>query len=112
MKEFLEELEYNQKVNIEKGLENRVDIDYIIERLKSINSYFEVARCEVENAIEDIANDELWRNDEEVMKNIEQLTSHDINRLAYKLEDENCWEDLYDFARDDVLDELTKEDVR
>lgn len=36
MKEFIEELKYNQNVNFEKGLENRVDIDYVIERLESI----------------------------------------------------------------------------
>ena len=36
LKEFIKELEYNQNINIEKGLENRVDIDYIIERLKEI----------------------------------------------------------------------------
>lgn len=48
MKEFIEELKHNQKVNIEKGLENRVNIDYVIERLeenveKLLNSvyYFE-----------------------------------------------------------------------
>ena len=34
MKEFIEELKHNQKINIEKGLENRINIDYIIERLE------------------------------------------------------------------------------
>lgn len=34
MKEFIEELKHNQEVNIEKGLENRVNIDYVIERLE------------------------------------------------------------------------------
>ena len=37
MKEFIEELKYNQNVNIKKGLENRVDIGYVIERLERIN---------------------------------------------------------------------------
>lgn len=36
MKEFIEELKHNQNINIEKGLENRVDIDYVIERLEDI----------------------------------------------------------------------------
>ncbi len=36
LSEFIEELKYNQNINIEKGLENRVDIDYIIERLDDI----------------------------------------------------------------------------
>ena len=36
MKEFIEELKHNQNINFEKGLENRVDIDYVIERLEDI----------------------------------------------------------------------------
>lgn len=36
IREFLQELEYNQNINFEKDLENRVDIDYVIERLKDI----------------------------------------------------------------------------
>lgn len=39
MKEFIEELKHNQKVNIEKGLENRVNIDYVIERLEDIDKF-------------------------------------------------------------------------
>lgn len=38
MKEFIEELKYNQNINYKKGLENRVDIDYVIERLIMIYS--------------------------------------------------------------------------
>ena len=36
LKDLLKELQYNQYINIKKGLENRVDIDYIIERIKDI----------------------------------------------------------------------------
>lgn len=36
LREFLEELEYNQKINLEKGIENRIDIDYVIERIIGI----------------------------------------------------------------------------
>lgn len=39
MKEFIEELKHNQKINYEKGLENRVNIDYVIERLEDINKF-------------------------------------------------------------------------
>ena len=38
MQEFIEELKHNQNINIEKGLENRVDIDYVIERLENIKN--------------------------------------------------------------------------
>ena len=36
LKEFLEELKHNQNINYEKNLENRIDIDYIIERIENI----------------------------------------------------------------------------
>ena len=34
--EFLEELKYNQQINLEKGIENRIDINYVIERITEI----------------------------------------------------------------------------
>lgn len=36
MMEFIQELKHNQKINIKKGLENRINIDYVIERLEDI----------------------------------------------------------------------------
>ena len=36
MEQFIYELEYNQNININQGLENRVDLDYIINNLKYI----------------------------------------------------------------------------
>lgn len=36
MNEFIGELKHNQQINIEKGLENRINIDYVIERLEDI----------------------------------------------------------------------------
>lgn len=36
LQEFLQELQYNQNINIKQGLENRVDIDYIIKRITNI----------------------------------------------------------------------------
>ena len=36
LKEFLEELKHNQNINYTKKLENRIDIDYIIERIENI----------------------------------------------------------------------------
>lgn len=36
LREFIEELKHNQNINNENNLENRIDIDYIIERLEDI----------------------------------------------------------------------------
>lgn len=34
--DFLEELKYNQQINLEKGIENRIDINYVIDRITEI----------------------------------------------------------------------------
>lgn len=39
MQEFIEELKHNQNINLEKGLENRINIDYVIEKLENINKF-------------------------------------------------------------------------
>lgn len=36
LEEFLKELEHNQNINIKNNLENKVDIDYVIYRIKDI----------------------------------------------------------------------------
>jgi hypothetical protein len=36
MKEFIEELKHNQNINYKNDLENRIDIDYVLERLEDI----------------------------------------------------------------------------
>lgn len=36
LKEFLDELEFNSIINKQKGIENRIDMNYIIERIKDI----------------------------------------------------------------------------
>lgn len=38
LKTFINELKYNKNVNFKKGLENRVNIDYVIERLEEISN--------------------------------------------------------------------------
>lgn len=36
MMEFIEELKHNQEINIKNDYENRINIDYVIERLENI----------------------------------------------------------------------------
>lgn len=81
-------------------------IDYIVEKLNNINVWFEVARNEVITAIEDIYNDELYKDYEEELTN---LSEDDINRIAWKIEDYNVWEDVYESARNEVLEEIEVE---
>lgn len=39
LKEFLKELEHNKKINENLKMQNVIDIDYVIERIKDILQY-------------------------------------------------------------------------
>ena len=74
MMEFIEELKHNQNVNVKNNLENRINIDYIIERLEDIQK-------ELLNNIEyfDYHNKNLNKAQDEKIDNIkENLTSKGV----------------------------------
>lgn len=77
MQEFIEELKHNQNNNFEKGLENRVNIDYIIERLEDIkkelleNMYYfsfhnknltKEQEGKIENVLENLIDKGVFKN--------------------------------------------------
>ena len=79
MQEFIEELKYNQKVNKEKGLENRIDIDYVIERLENINISEEFIKGEIYFNIENMVNDDYL--EEETKEKLAKLEDEDIKDI-------------------------------
>ena len=97
IEEFIKELEEK------KNNQEVVVIDYVLEKLKQINVYFEVVRYEVETAIEDVANDDLYRGYED---DLYKLSDEDINRIAWKVYDYDVWRDVYESARDEVIEEI------
>lgn len=78
-------------------------IDYLVKELDKIDVWFEVARNEVKTAIEDIYNDELYNGYQEELG---KLSESDINRIAWKVYDEDVWEDVYDVAKDEIKSEI------
>lgn len=99
---FIEELEEKKKNNQEV-----VVLDYVIERLKEVNVWFEVARNEVKAAIEDVYNDELYNG---YQKELDKLSEEDINTIAWRVEDSDVWGDVYDMARNEIYNEIGVED--
>ena len=77
MRELIKELEYNKKINEEKGLENKVDIDYILKRLNDINIWKEFMKNEVDFVIDTLINDEEL--DEDTKQKIRELNKEDID---------------------------------
>lgn len=73
-REFIEELKHNQNVNYKNNLENRVDIDYVLERLEDI-------RKELLENVEyfDYHNKNMTKTQGEKIDNIkESLTSKGV----------------------------------
>lgn len=94
---FIEELEEKRKK------QDVVVIEYVLEKLKNIDVWFEVARNEVITSIDDIYNDELYNGYKE---KLDKLSESDINRIAWKVYDEDVWEDVYDVAKDEIKSEI------
>lgn len=111
MKEFLEELKNNREVNINNDLENRIDIDYVIERLEDIKKDMkEVIVTEIDekiigvrsqlmlyirNEIANISKDNVF-NDEENFARILVEYSNIYNKLVYDYLDNNTLLCLYE----------------
>ena len=73
MQEFIEELKSNEKVNKEKGLENRIDIDYVIWRLEDINENLRLFLYDL------VKGDNLTKKQKESVEYIkENLTSKGV----------------------------------
>lgn len=105
MREFIEELENNQKINLEKGLENRVDIDYVIERLKNISIYRELIKNEIEFNIENYVNDDC--NDYQDKELIYNISDDDLDLMIDKIDDNDwLWDNINMSLNDAITDEI------
>lgn len=106
LKNNIEYFEYHNK-NLTKEQDAKIDnIKESIKRLEEVNVYFEVCKCEVISAIEDIYNDELYA---EYESKIEKIDDDTINTIAWKIEDDDVWHDIYEYARDEIIRKIAKE---
>lgn len=105
MREFIEELENNQKINLEKGLENRVDIDYVIEKLKNISIYRELIKNEIEFNIENYVNDDC--NDYQDKELIYNISDDDLDLMIDKIDDNDwLWDNINMSLNNAITDEI------
>lgn len=105
MREFIEELENNQKINLEKGLENRVDIDYVIEKLKNISIYRELIKNEIEFNIENYVNDDC--NDYQDKELIYNISDDDLDLMIDKIDDNDwLWDNINMSLNNAIADEI------
>ena len=81
MDKLIKELEYNQKINLEKRLPNIVAIDYIIKKLKEIDPIKQYITNEISYNIESLVYENYIEQAEE-LKKIENLTDKDIENIT------------------------------
>lgn len=86
-KEFIKELEYNQNINYKKGLENRIDINYVIERLQENDLKLEHLIKRKIKCLENRINKCIENNEDENMIN---EYSYRRLELSWLLDDIRC----------------------
>lgn len=105
MREFIEELENNQKINLEKGLENRVDIDYVIEKLKNISIYRELIKNEIEFNIENYVNDDC--NDYQDKELIYNISDNELDLMIDRIDvNDWLWDNINMSLNNAITDEI------
>lgn len=105
MNELIKELEYNQKINLERGLPNLVAIDYIIERLKEIDPIKQYITNEINYNIESLVNENYMEQDEE-LKKLENLTDKDIENITELIYNQD-W--LWDIINENMNEAIESE---
>lgn len=94
LKEFIQEVEHNIEVNKEKALENRIDLDYVLERLKDIEKeYKSVSNYErgILEEIEYVIEEEVINETKNAY--IQDIPTKELERIATLIVDDdelNC----------------------
>lgn len=87
LNEFIKELKENQDVNYKNNIENRVDIDYVIEKLEDIEPTYETIKKDIES-LEDYEKSDLIvdlvKNGDPfyIMDNMEYLIENSLDKNA------------------------------
>lgn len=107
MDELIKELEENQEINYKNDLENRVDIPYIINRLKDINILKEFVKGELLFNIESLINENYMESENQKdVEKIQNLTDSDIEKLTNIIYDTD-W--LWDVINENMDEAITSE---
>jgi hypothetical protein len=87
LNEFIKELKENQDINYKNNLENRIDIDYVIEKLEDIEPSYETIKKDIES-LEDYEKSDLIvdlvknGNPFYIMDNMEYLIENSLDKNA------------------------------
>lgn len=103
LNEFIKELKENQDINYKNNIENRVDVDYIIERLEDIEPTYETIKKDVES-LEDYEKSDL------AVELFKQSPDCTVDSLEYIIQ--NMLDKSEKYALIDVILEEIKNDIK
>lgn len=110
LNEFIKELKENQDINYKNNLENRIDIDYVIEKLEDIEPTYETIKKDIES-LEDYEKSDLIVDlvkDGDpfyIMDNIEYLIENSLDKTSKY----DILNNLLESIKDDIRKEYTAE---
>lgn len=105
MKEFIKELKHNQNINYKNNLENRIDIDYVIERLEDIEPSYESIKKDIES-LQDYEKSDLVVD---LVKNGDPFYIMDNIEYLIQTMDKNCKYDILNFLIENIKNDIRKE---
>lgn len=105
LKEFIEELKYNQNINIKNNLENRVDLDYIIERLEDITPTYETLKEDIKE-LDDYEKSDLAVD---LFKDSPDCTVDSLEYIVENILDKSQKYELIDVILEEIKSDIEEE---
>lgn len=105
LNEFIKELKENQDINYKNNLENRIDIDYVIERLEDITPTYETLKEDIKEL------DDYERSDlaVDLFKESPDYTADSLEYIIKNMLDKSEKYALIDIILEEIKNDIKKE---
>ena len=105
LNEFIKELKENQNINYKNNLENRIDIDYVIERLEDITPTYETLKEDIKE-LDDYEKSDLAID---LFKESPDYTADSLEYIIKNMLDKSEKYALIDIILEEIKNDIKKE---
>ena len=105
LNEFIKELKENQNINYKNNLENRIDIDYVIERLEDITPTYETLKEDIKE-LDDYEKSDLAVD---LFKESPDYTADSLEYIIKNMLDKSEKYALIDIILEEIKNDIKKE---
>lgn len=105
LNEFIKELKENQDINYKNNLENRIDIDYVIEKLEDIEPTYETIKKDIKS-LEDYEKSNLAV---ELFKQSQDCTADSLEYIIQNITDKSEKYALIDIILEEIKNDIKRE---